>query len=38
MNVPLLILSGPPGVGKTTVSWEIFDQLIGEGLAPAHAA
>jgi DNA polymerase III delta prime subunit len=37
MNVPLLILSGPPGVGKTTVSWEIFDQLIAEGHAPALA-
>lgn len=37
MSVPLLILSGPPGVGKTTVSWEIFDQLIAEGFAPALA-
>ena len=37
MNIPLLILSGPPGVGKTTVAWEIFDQLVAEGLAPALA-
>lgn len=35
MTIQLLILSGPPGVGKTTVSWEIFDQLIADGFAPA---
>jgi DNA polymerase III delta prime subunit len=33
--VPFLILSGPPGVGKTTVSWEIFDQLVDRGHQPA---
>lgn len=33
--VPFLVLSGPPAVGKTTVSWEIFDQLVDEGHRPA---
>lgn len=33
--VPFLILSGPPGVGKTVVSWEIFDRLVDEGGQPA---
>lgn len=31
--IPVLWLSGPPGVGKTTVGWELFEQLGGEGLA-----
>jgi hypothetical protein len=34
-SVPFLILSGPPGVGKTTVSWEVFDQLVYQGDHPA---
>jgi DNA polymerase III delta prime subunit len=33
--VPILVLSGPPAVGKTTVSWEIFDQLVDDGHQPA---
>lgn len=33
--VPFLVLSGPPGVGKTTVSWEIFDELVRRGERPA---
>lgn len=33
--VPLLFLSGPPGVGKTTVSWDIFDKLVADGCRPA---
>lgn len=32
---PVLFLSGPPGVGKTTVSWAIFDQLVAQGSHPA---
>lgn len=35
MKVPMLLVSGPPGVGKTTVSWAIFDQLIAQGHQPA---
>ena len=30
-EVPFLLLSGPPGVGKTTVAWEIFDRLVDDG-------
>ena len=33
--VPFLFVSGPPGVGKTTVSWEIFDELVRLGDRPA---
>ena len=33
-QVPVLFLSGPPGVGKTTVG-EMFDQLIRQGYRPA---
>jgi hypothetical protein len=37
VTIPFLLLSGPPGVGKTTVSWEIFDQLVDEGYQAALA-
>lgn len=33
--VPMLFLSGPPGVGKTTVGWEILGQLVDSGERPA---
>lgn len=36
-EVPFLLLSGPPGVGKTTVAWAIFDQLIARGDRPGFA-
>ena len=34
---PALVLSGPPGVGKTTVGWRVFDRCIDLGMAPAFA-
>ncbi|MGZ0150390.1 AAA family ATPase [Kribbella sp. WER1] len=34
---PALVLSGPPGVGKTTVGWRVFDRCIDLELAPAFA-
>ncbi|WP_328332056.1 AAA family ATPase [Kribbella sp. NBC_00382] len=32
-----LVLSGAPGVGKTTVGWRIWDRCIDLGQAPAFA-
>lgn len=34
--VPLLWLCGPPGVGKSTVGWEIFTQVIRAGVKAAY--
>jgi DNA polymerase III delta prime subunit len=34
---PALVLSGPPGVGKTSVGWRIFDRCTDLDLAPAFA-
>ncbi len=30
----MLVLSGPPGVGKTTVAWRVFDSLTDSGDEP----
>jgi adenylylsulfate kinase-like enzyme len=34
--IPVLWLSGPPGVGKTAVAWEIYSRLTRAGAAPAY--
>jgi adenylylsulfate kinase-like enzyme len=35
ITLPVLWLYGPSGIGKTTVSWELFLQLVREGAAGA---
>lgn len=34
--LPVLWVTGPPGVGKTTVSWELFSKLTKAGSAAAY--
>ena len=34
--IPVLWLCGPPGVGKSTVGWEIFTQLTGAGIEAGY--
>jgi adenylylsulfate kinase-like enzyme len=34
--IPVLWLCGPPGVGKSTVGWEIFAQLTAAGIAAGY--
>jgi adenylylsulfate kinase-like enzyme len=34
--IPVLWLCGPPGVGKTTVGWEIFSQLMRAGIETGY--
>ena len=34
--IPVLWLCGPPGVGKTTVGWEIFSQLTRAGIETSY--
>jgi len=31
----MLVISGPPGVGKTTTAWQVFSRCTSEGLDPA---
>ncbi|ARX81660.1 hypothetical protein SMD44_01058 [Streptomyces alboflavus] len=35
--LPALWLCGPPGVGKTTVGWEIYSRLTDEGVPAGYA-
>lgn len=35
IRVPFLLICGPPGVGKSTVSWAVFDELLAQGAKPA---
>jgi len=34
--IPVLWLCGPPGIGKSTIGWEIFTQLIQAGIAVGY--
>jgi adenylylsulfate kinase-like enzyme len=34
--IPVLWVSGPPGVGKTAVAWRIYERLAGADAAPAY--
>jgi adenylylsulfate kinase-like enzyme len=35
-TIPVLWLCGPPGVGKSTVGWAIYSQLVQSGLQTAY--
>lgn len=37
MPVPVLWITGPPGVGKSTVSWQLFTDLAASGTPAAFA-
>lgn len=32
MSVPMLVISGPPGVGKSTLAWQVFSRGTSAGL------
>ena len=34
--IPVLWVTGPPGVGKTAVAWEIYGRITRAGAAPAY--
>jgi hypothetical protein len=36
-EVPLLLLCGAPGTGKSSVAWEVYWSLMREGVPVAHA-
>jgi len=36
VTIPVLWVSGPPGVGKTAVAWEVYGRLTRAGAAPAY--
>ncbi|MBP2336941.1 broad-specificity NMP kinase [Saccharothrix coeruleofusca] len=36
MSTPVLWLSGPPGVGKTAVGWEVYSRLAGSGIRTGY--
>lgn len=36
-RVPVLWITGPAGVGKSTVSWQLFTELLGSGTRTAFA-
>lgn len=36
-RVPVLWITGPAGVGKSTVSWQLFTELTGSGTRAAFA-
>jgi adenylylsulfate kinase-like enzyme len=36
VTIPVLWVSGPPGVGKTSVGWEIYRRLARAGAGPAY--
>jgi molybdopterin-guanine dinucleotide biosynthesis protein len=35
--VPVLWITGPAGVGKSTVSWQLFTELAASGMRAAFA-
>jgi hypothetical protein len=34
--VPLLLLCGAPGAGKSSIGWEVYSRLVQEGVRVAH--
>ncbi|WP_267909897.1 hypothetical protein [Nucisporomicrobium flavum] len=36
-DIPVLWLTGPPGVGKSAVGWEVYTRLLAAGVHAAYA-
>ena len=36
-QIPVLWITGPAGVGKSTISWQLFTELAGSGTPTAFA-